>query len=76
MHGKKLAKTPCAFPKNTYLCSRINHTTSIMESRNVIKTEYKKVGEAAARMLERLQQRKKDNLAELSLKMDYYFGAE
>ena len=47
-----------------------------MESKNVRHTEYKNVGNAAERFLDKLQQKKKNDLDELASRMDFYFGAK
>lgn len=47
-----------------------------MESKNVKHTDFGKVGEKAAKLLDALQQRKRENLEELSSKMGYFFPAQ
>lgn len=47
-----------------------------MESNNVRHTTVKPVGEKMVELLDRLQQRKKENLEELSAKMSYFFPAQ
>lgn len=47
-----------------------------MKSNNVRHTTFKVVGKKAVEWLDKLQQRKKENLEELSKKMDYFFPAQ
>ena len=50
--------------------------TKAMESNNVRHTKVKPVGKKMVDVLDRLQQRKKENLEELSAKMSYFFPAQ
>jgi hypothetical protein len=66
---------------NLYFCNAntnetTNATTKEMESNNVRHTTVKPVGEKMVELLDRLQQRKKENLEELSAKMSYFFPAQ
>lgn len=50
--------------------------TTNMESGNVKHTTVKPVGKKMVELLDKLQQRKKENLEELSEKMSYFFPAQ